>query len=626
MGTVYRARDTVLQRPVALKILAARQSQTALARFEREARTVAALRHPGIVTLLDAGEEGGVPYIVMELVDGEPLSAAIRRGLAPADAARIVRQVAEALASAHAAGVIHRDLTPGNIFLDRSGVARLGDFGIAKSERLEGDATRLSRTGAIIGTPSYMAPEVLAGQEATARSDVYSLGVVLYEAMTRRLPHAAESVIELVSRISAEAPATPSSLAEIPEALSSICMKALERDPARRYASAQELADDLARAGEAPRAGFLLRELAANRLRSSLALMGLAGSTASVLVLVSLALGARRVATTIFEKTPGIFVVQRNAIPHYSHVPAGLEDKFQALPGVTAADPEVWAVAFEIEHAFGLFAAVNAPTLAGVDPAKHAKLSGGGVFARNLVAGRPLAPADANGILISTPIAHYYKKHVGDTINVLDRDFVVTGIFATGSALWDGFLVAHERAVHDIAQLSSGTTSFYFIEAAPEANRAEVSSQRISKVLPGGLETGTTEEWAQGGLDFVSGFDSFVLFFGVAVGLLGALAVGNAMILSVRERARELRILRSTRGRFAVLMIVLVESLILGAAGALAGVVLGELAALLAAAVLPLTPSTPVALFVGCFAFGTLLGAVGGFYPAVAAMRLGAAA
>jgi ABC-type antimicrobial peptide transport system permease subunit len=621
MGAVFRARDAKLGRSVAVKVLASRPGGNALARFEREARTVAALRHPGIVTLLDVGEEGGAPYLVMELVEGESLAAAIRRGLAPWDAARIVRQVAEALAHAHAAGVVHRDVTPGNVLLDRDGRARLTDFGVARSDGLEGDAARLSKTGALVGTPSYIAPEVLAGGAATARSDIYALGVVLYEALTGELPHTGESMLQLVDHVLTVTPPAPRSIApQVPETLSAICMKALARDPARRYASAQDLAQDLGRAAEGPRPGFL-RNLAANRLRTAFALLGLAGSTASVLVLVSLALGARRVATSVFEGTPGIFVMKLDSLPYVSRIPASLEEKIRSVPGVAAVDPEVWAVAFEIEHRPAILEAVSAPTLVGIDPAKHARLRGGGLYARTLVQGRVLAPGDANGALISQRVARAYGKEPGGTINVLDRDFVVRGIFATGSPLFDGIIVAPANAVREIAEMRSSTVSCFFVEVAPGEDRKEVAWKRIHGAVGDPFECGPTEDWTQGGLDFVSGFDAFVAFFGVAVGLLGALAAGNALVFSVRERAPELALLGGTAGRGAVFRTVIADALLLGAVGSAGGVLLGVLGALLASALLPVTPTTPAPLLAGCFAFGTLLGAVGGLYPAIAACR-----
>ena len=256
-GSVYRARDERLGRRVAVKLLARLETPVARARFEREARTIASLQHPGIVALLDVGEERGVPFLVMELIDGEPLSRALRRGIDPREAARVVRDVALALAHAHAAGVVHRDVKPDNVLLSRDGRPHLTDFGIARAET---DAA-LSQSGAIIGTPAYLSPEQALSEPATPRSDVYSLGVVLYEALARRLPHQAETLVALLDAITRERPTRPSEVNPlVPPALNAICLRALQKDPGARFESAEALAAELGRflEGEAatrPRAG-----------------------------------------------------------------------------------------------------------------------------------------------------------------------------------------------------------------------------------------------------------------------------------------------------------------------------------------------------------------------------------
>jgi serine/threonine protein kinase len=202
MGQVYRARDPRLERDIALKVLQTDDAEHRK-RFAREARAIAALNHPNICTLHDLGREGGVDFLVMELLEGETLAARIAKGPLPsAEVLRIGAQIAEALDKAHRAGVVHRDLKPANVMLTKSG-AKLMDFGLAHSRGVVGTspvsgATRTSLTqsptlaqpltaqGTILGTFQYMAPEQLEGSEADARADVWALGVVLYEMTTGR--------------------------------------------------------------------------------------------------------------------------------------------------------------------------------------------------------------------------------------------------------------------------------------------------------------------------------------------------------------------------------------------------------------------------------------------------------
>jgi serine/threonine protein kinase len=240
MGDVFRARDTRLDRKVAIKICTDHFGE----RFEREAKTLSALNHPNICTLFDVGPN----YLVMELVDGETLAARIERGpLALADAARLGAQIADALAEAHHHGIVHRDLKPHNIMLTRHG-AKVLDFGIAK--RTTDDA--LTQTGAVIGTAAYLAPEQLAGDPATQRSDLYALGVVLHEMLTGQRPLAGAPTSKLTTGTTGTRGRRPVS------ALESLVAKLLEPDPARRPESAAGVADEL-RALAAPPRPFLSR-------------------------------------------------------------------------------------------------------------------------------------------------------------------------------------------------------------------------------------------------------------------------------------------------------------------------------------------------------------------------------
>jgi hypothetical protein len=250
MATVYLAHDPLLDRDVAVKVprlggLDGGGSPDAetLERFKAEVRAIGRLNHPNIVTVYDGGEQDGSPYLVMEPVDGESLAELIRReGPLPAErAAGIARQIAEALAYAHGLQLVHRDVKPQNILLDRSGRAKVTDFGIVKSA----DVTR-TLTGTVLGTASFIAPEVAGGEPASAAADIYALGVVLYQMLTGHVPFEADNPITAAVRSQREDPPPPSSLAPVPDWLERVVLKALARDPRQRYQSARELADDLA--------------------------------------------------------------------------------------------------------------------------------------------------------------------------------------------------------------------------------------------------------------------------------------------------------------------------------------------------------------------------------------------
>lgn len=242
-GVVRRARERATGREVALKLLQVQRGGTALARFMREGAVVAALDHPGIVRVHAVGTHGGRPCIVYELIEGEPLDRAART-LPHRRRAELVRDAARAVGHAHARGVLHRDLKGGNILVDQAGRARVVDFGLAL---VEGDE-RLTRTGAVVGTPTHMAPELFARGRADAgpAADVWALGVVLYEALTGRLPFDAESLVELLARIERGAVTPPRAVdPSIDPALEAVCLRALDADPRGRQADGGALADAL---------------------------------------------------------------------------------------------------------------------------------------------------------------------------------------------------------------------------------------------------------------------------------------------------------------------------------------------------------------------------------------------
>jgi serine/threonine-protein kinase len=247
MGEVYEARQLRLGRTVALKLLLPGQlsAPSGRQRFRQEAEAAARLRHPGIVQIYDVELEGE-PYFTMEYVAGPSLSERLAQGPLPIrEAAEIVRQTALAIAHAHQQGVLHRDLKPSNVLLDEQGRPRVTDFGLAK--RLDVDAG-LTLSGQVMGTPSYMSPEQAAGKvsQIGPRSDVYGLGAILYELLTGRRPFLGATVSETLQQVQHQEPVPPEKLNfRIPFELSVICLKCLHKDPERRYASAQALAEDL---------------------------------------------------------------------------------------------------------------------------------------------------------------------------------------------------------------------------------------------------------------------------------------------------------------------------------------------------------------------------------------------
>jgi eukaryotic-like serine/threonine-protein kinase len=249
MAQVYRAIDLQLDRPVALKVLFPELSvdKTFVERFRREAQAAANLSHPNIVPVFDWGEDDGVYFIVMEYIDGRSLSAVLRdpQKLAPNQIAQIGAGVAAALAFAHRHGVVHRDVKPGNILITPDGEVKVTDFGIARAVNTE---ESLTQTGAVMGTAAYFSPEQAEGKTVDARSDIYSLGVVLYEMAAGRPPFTGDSPVAVASKHVRDQPELPRvANSACPPALEAVIMKAMAKDPASRYGSAEELRADLLR-------------------------------------------------------------------------------------------------------------------------------------------------------------------------------------------------------------------------------------------------------------------------------------------------------------------------------------------------------------------------------------------
>ena len=247
MGVVYKAQDPALGRTVALKtmVLAADEpdSDEFQRRFFQEGKAAGQLTHPHIVTVYDFGEEGEIAYMAMELLDGKELRARLKEGPLPtADAVDIAAQVADGLGFAHEHGIVHRDVKPGNIMLLARGQAKIMDFGIAHMRASD----HKTSTGMVLGTPKYMSPEQVAGTPVDHRSDIFSLGIVLYEMLTRAPPFTGDDATQVMHRIStAEPPAPSRANPEVPSLLDFVVARALKKDPAVRYQDANEMAADL---------------------------------------------------------------------------------------------------------------------------------------------------------------------------------------------------------------------------------------------------------------------------------------------------------------------------------------------------------------------------------------------
>ena len=248
MAQVYLARDLLLDRPVALKVLFPELSvdHSFVERFRREAKAAANLTHPNIVSIYDWGQGDQTYFIVMEYVDGPTLSSLLKQGrLEPERAAAVAASVAAALDFAHRRGVIHRDVKPGNVLIDDRAQVKVADFGIA---RAVGTSEDLTQTGSVMGTATYFSPEQAQGFPVDPRSDVYSLGVVLYEMATGKPPFSGENPVSIAYKHVKEAPTRPTTVTPgLPPALEAIILKAMAKNPDDRYQSAQEMRDDLVR-------------------------------------------------------------------------------------------------------------------------------------------------------------------------------------------------------------------------------------------------------------------------------------------------------------------------------------------------------------------------------------------
>lgn len=257
MGSVWAAQHLTLHSQVAVKLIQRRALElpNVLERFEREARTLAALRSPHVVQVLDYGVDGGTPYLVMELLNGQTLRARLATGtrLQSGEVYTIARHVARAMTLSHAAGLVHRDLKPENVFLSRDGdelIAKVLDFGIAKS--VATDTTNYTQTGLMLGTCHYTSPEQAKGANVDSRSDLWSLGVIVFECLTGTLPFVGNTVFGAISAICNAPIVVPSEVARVPVGFDAWFARAVCRDPSKRFQTAQELASALRPVLEAP--------------------------------------------------------------------------------------------------------------------------------------------------------------------------------------------------------------------------------------------------------------------------------------------------------------------------------------------------------------------------------------
>ena len=266
MADVWRARDTELGRDVALKLLHenfARDTEF-VERFRREASAAAGLQHPNVVSVFDRGSYEDSYWISMELVEGSSLRELIDGGLEIEEAVEVTRQMLAAAEFAHEHGIVHRDLKPMNVLIDRDGRVRVTDFGIARA-----GGSEITRTGSVMGTAQYLSPEQAQGVEVTARTDIYSIGVILFEMLTGRVPFDGENAVAIAMKQVGEEPAAPSSInPKVSPALDAIVLKALAKDPAQRFSSAAEMAAALDAAEAEPGAPVELAAIAGREDRS----------------------------------------------------------------------------------------------------------------------------------------------------------------------------------------------------------------------------------------------------------------------------------------------------------------------------------------------------------------------
>jgi eukaryotic-like serine/threonine-protein kinase len=311
MADVWLAQDQMLDREVALKFLHERfaQDEQFVERFRREAQAAAGLQHANVVGVYDRGEWEGRHWIAMEYVEGASLKDLIQRGLEIGEALEIIRQILAGARFAHERGIIHRDLKPHNVLVDAEGRARVADFGIARA-----GASEITQTGSVLGTAQYLSPEQAQGMETTAASDLYSIGVILYEALTGRVPFEGDSPVAVALKQVSEQPRPPSELnPNVSPALDAVVLKALAKDPADRFTSAQEFIHALD-AAEADPSGGALGDTATYGAVAAAGAGALAGAAAATTLSPEEAAAAERAAETGEHPTTAGWMTRRRAV------------------------------------------------------------------------------------------------------------------------------------------------------------------------------------------------------------------------------------------------------------------------------------------------------------------------
>jgi len=370
MGEVYRARDTRLDRTVAIKVLPEHSAwnDEARIRFEREAKTISGLNHPNICTLYDVGHQDGTDYLVMEFLQGESLAERLRKGkLEVQETLQIGAQIAAALDAAHRRGLVHRDLKPGNVILTKEG-AKLLDFGLAKFqvEAVEGmgnetQTTPVTGAGAIVGTLQYMSPEQLEGREADARSDIFALGATLYEMLTGERAFSGESKASLIGSIMKDVPRSISEISPLlPPALDRTIRKCLEKSPDDRWQSARDLRDELLWLGSTDAASVAVANAPARRRwRTRVVptlLLAVAMVSTYLFIKVNQERGKAELATQSAEKR-GQFLtdVLTSSFPHgYGDQTTVLDILDQASQRLNGAFPDEPGIEAELRKSLGI--------------------------------------------------------------------------------------------------------------------------------------------------------------------------------------------------------------------------------------------------------------------------------
>jgi eukaryotic-like serine/threonine-protein kinase len=468
MSTVYLAFDETLERPVAVKVLDSDISRdpNALERFRREARTVAQLSHPHVVMVIDAGEDEGHPYIVFEHVSGETLKDRIRRGALPvSEAVAYAIEIGRALDVAHERQLVHRDIKPQNVLIDEEGRAKVTDFGIARS--LELDARQLTAAGRVVGTTDYVSPEQALGQDVTPQSDVYSLGIVLYEMLTGEVPFKGESSVSVAMKHVREGlPDVQLRRPEISAALAAVVERATAKEVGNRYPTVREMVEELEHVltFEAARAGgtegeatTVLDQLTPRRRRWRKRLLllllygALAGAVALVIALVIGSGGGGSKGSLAPASLTPIKIGERN-VSDYDPAPGDGQEGRASLPLALDGDR---STSWESER-------YDTPELGSIK-------DGVGLY---LDAGRPVV---ARALRVSTPVKGwqlelYVANSVPDTV-----------------AKWTKVGVGKVDSSTDTFNLDTGGQRFrYYLvwitRMAPDpdgGNRAKVSELRL---------------------------------------------------------------------------------------------------------------------------------------------------